>query len=131
MNAIPLAFVYALVDGEGKPRYVGSTTDPKARLKYHWSHRRNPQSPVNTWLSELDEPPGVELLAAVPHDQRLTVEGRLTDLLRESGAPLLNVISGGSTLTGWHHTPEAKARISRSIRETLARKRAERAAAVS
>ncbi|WP_430378428.1 GIY-YIG nuclease family protein [Streptomyces sp. B1-3] len=130
MSALPVAFVYALMDADGAPRYVGSTADPEARLRYHWSHRRDPRKAVNTWLGRLPEPPTIELLAVVPHDQRLAVEERLTDLFRESGAPLLNVVSGGAALTGWHHGPETRAKIAAGVRAHWARKRAERGSVI-
>ncbi|MGV9243577.1 NUMOD3 domain-containing DNA-binding protein [Streptomyces sp. NPDC003710] len=90
MNALPMAFIYALVDAKGTPRYVGSTVDVEARLRYHWSHRRQPRHVVSAWLNQLDEPPLIAVLQGVAPEDRYGAEADWTLYLRKLGHPLLN-----------------------------------------
>lgn len=96
MNPAPIVFIYALVDAKGVPRYVGSTVDPEARLKYHWSHRRQARHVVSLWLKGLDGPPLIAVLQGVASEGRYEAEADWTLLLRRLGHPLLNK-HGGAT----------------------------------
>ncbi|WP_019066154.1 NUMOD3 domain-containing DNA-binding protein [Streptomyces hokutonensis] len=90
MKEASIAFVYALIDAKGTPRYVGSTVDVEARLRYHWSHRRQQRHVVSSWLNELDEPPLIAVLRGVAPEDRYAAEADWTLYLRRLGYPLLN-----------------------------------------
>jgi len=62
----PETFIYALLDVDGTPRYVGKTMTPRKRLTEHWFSRHgrhgNGQTAVARWLATLVEPPVMEIL---------------------------------------------------------------------
>ncbi|MEU0752003.1 hypothetical protein [Streptomyces albogriseolus] len=118
-----LAYIYALIDDEGRARYIGHTGKPlngtQSRAYVHWAHRkldddrRNPR--LNAWLRTLDQPPQALVLDAVPYAQRFESEGFWTHCFRWAlGNQLLNIS------TGSEHAPETRARISEGKRRAHA-----------
>ncbi|GHG15413.1 hypothetical protein GCM10018777_31440 [Streptomyces albogriseolus] len=119
MNTQPeagrLAYIYALIDDQGRARYIGHTGKPlngtQSRAYVHWAHRkldddrRNPR--LNAWLRTLDAPPQALALAAVPYAQRFTAETAWTHFFRwATGEQLLNINAGNQKV------PEVIARVS-------------------
>lgn len=127
MNTQPdtgrLSFVYALIDDDGRARYIGQTSRPLegrlGRPNVHYRHRyldadrRNPG--LNAWLRTLDAPPQAIVLEVVPYAQRLKAEAFWTHCFRWAlGDQLLNISSGSE------HAPETRARISEGKRRAHA-----------
>lgn len=93
------ADVYVILDGDGKPRYVGQSTQLKARIKAHHDVHQGHVPPNDTavcqWLSTLDETPRVHVLQrAVPFERRHAVEAYWITVLSQGGADLLNTVTG-------------------------------------
>ena len=66
-----LAYVYAVLDVDRRPRYVGHSGDPEHRVRVHWVQRRNAyrnrENPgFYGWLQSLPCHPGYCILAVVP-----------------------------------------------------------------
>jgi hypothetical protein len=122
------AYVYAVLDVDGRPRYVGHSLDPEQRVYSHWRHRRTPlRNRENLgfygWLQSLACRPQYCILAVVPFADRYTAEHRWTDLLRQSaGIELLNINSGArlhpdhvARMHAAAKTPQARAKLSASL----------------
>jgi hypothetical protein len=77
--------IYALLDDDGQPRYVGKSVSATSRTKTHWSQRFRRSTPVSDWLKTLTDMPEVVILQIVPAGQGDDVErywvGRFGDLL--------------------------------------------------
>ncbi|MGA5435456.1 hypothetical protein ACPCIZ_12780 [Streptomyces cellulosae] len=111
MNTQPeagrLAYIYALIDDEGRARYIGHTGRPLeghlGRPSVHFRHRfldadrRNPR--LNAWLREYGATHGAKpryiALEAVPYEQRFKAEAAWTHAFRwVYGEELLNINAG-------------------------------------
>lgn len=127
--------IYALLDPDGTPRYVGSSQNLAARVANHWSARLHPERQSNqryaTWLASLDECGvrfGVKVLEEAPHELRYEAEARWVADLREQGHDLLNINTGAkraqsvtqaasaSAATSWQD-PEVRQRRQEGMRE--------------
>lgn len=142
--------IYALLDAENRPRYVGCTSltlGERARL--HYSNRFRYNTPLARWLDTLTEPPGTWLIQEVSFEQGWNAEKYWIDLLRQVPCvELLNTMAqhgGGlpgrmmsdafrdkmsklakeriadgtlimpNSQPGWHHSSEAKEKISQGL----------------
>lgn len=94
-------FIYALLDPrDGKPHYVGCTTNPEARYQDHAYCNGRKQAPLTRWLKKLKQygtGPQMTILETVT----VSVDSRNKDpyqrefewirKLRDHGVPLLNI----------------------------------------
>ena len=121
--------MYAVLDVDGRPRYVGHSRDAEQRVRLHWKHRRNPyrnrENPgFYGWLQSLASRPQHCVLAVIPFADRYEAEHQWTDLLRQSpGIELLNINSGArldpahlARMQAAARTPEAVARMRTSLK---------------
>ena len=124
-----VAYVYAVLDADAKPCYVGHSRDAEQRVRMHWKHRRNTRRNRENpgfygWLQSLASRPQYCVLAVVPYADRYKAERQWTDLLRQSpGIELLNINSGAhldpdhlARLHAASRTPEAVAQIRASLK---------------
>ncbi|MFF3690688.1 hypothetical protein [Streptomyces sp. NPDC002187] len=119
----PIVRLYALLDIDGRRRYIGISGDPQRRSYDHWANRRNPvvqrKNPaLCAWLDTLDGPPAVLDLGPVAYEQRHVVEGACVLAHRSAGCNLLNV------RIGMRQPFETRVRISLGMRRFRARQRA-------
>jgi hypothetical protein len=115
--------IYALLDHQGCPRYVGWSRDPAARVAMHWRHRgkkdRYRQNPaLAEWLQGMLLPPDWRVLATVPWADRYQQE-RAWTVRVAAKHQLLNISYGAAPL----HRPPLTAEHRAKIRAGLARRR--------
>lgn len=100
MSPDAMVYIYALLDPDGTPRYVGHSKNPAQRARDHRSHRHNKylaakyNPPFSAWLDSLPGCPAYRIIAAVARADRFKWEKFYTDRLRQAGAELLNIASG-------------------------------------
>lgn len=85
--------IYALLDHDGRCRYIGKANDPQARLRSHMRDARRRDTPLYRWIRKNGEPQMVVVVENSEdwrRDERLVIAG-----LREQGERLLNVADGG------------------------------------
>jgi hypothetical protein len=71
------AFVHALLDADGRPRYVAQSKDVRARVAEHWKTRRRPPTrnrAFYAWLCSLGLRPECRVIAQVPYADRYKQE---------------------------------------------------------
>ena len=88
-------YIYALSDGSGRPRYVGQTQDPKARLCVHKYYRGPKTTPVKRWLARLKEEgrePVMKILLACEENQADELELKVIQLFARRDPTLLNKV---------------------------------------
>jgi len=110
-------WIYALLDGENRPRYVGVSKDPATRARLHFGQRFKRNTPVARWLRTLELKPDCWLIEEVPAEQAYEAETYWIRLLRQvPGVELLNqVASHGDVWRGQHLPAEMRAKISASL----------------
>jgi hypothetical protein len=107
--------IYALLDESRKPRYVGACKDAIARCQSHWYQRNRRETPVALWLRMLDNRPEVWIIQEVDSDKVWEAETYWINLLRATGADLLNLSEKmGFTSTSGNLSPETRGKISRA-----------------
>lgn len=96
-------FIYALCEPDtGAVRWVGTSTNPMIRRGTHIAdakRNRGRNRAKNDWIMGLlarNLRPSLLVLESVPADSWQEAEQRWVTLYREQGAPLLNVLPGGS-----------------------------------
>lgn len=108
--------IYALLDQNGYPRYIGKTAkdDIAERLRNHLKDRTKCHRV--SWLKSLKGyVPKVEVLEEFDNEiDALEGEKQLISLLRYLGADLTNQTDGGEGVSGYQHTRETRAKMSRS-----------------
>lgn len=117
------ADIYALLDSDGNPRYVGHSKDVSERLRVHWKHRirtgrYNPA--FSEWLCSLDSPPAYRVIARVAYADRCKWEAFYTARLRER-FDLLNINTGAqpahmARFMAASHSPETWAKMTATKR---------------
>jgi hypothetical protein len=84
--------IYALLDPDRKPRYVGRSVSAATRAKTHWSQRSRRQTAVARWLRDLDRPPELWIIQDVPAATAAEAEVYWIGLLANiPGIELLNI----------------------------------------
>lgn len=90
-----------LIQSHRKVRYVGSTSDLiKHRIRLHWVQKEYRTTQLAGWLRSLSEPPDYWVIQEVCDESRWQAEEYWTDLIRDTGADLLNQFSGRHTAGG-------------------------------
>lgn len=88
-----MCFVYGLIDGFGKVRYIGQTkTTLKRRLALHFKSAEKDNSPVCRWIRSTH---GVEIFMIDSNATWDVSEILYIDQYRRAGHELLNVTRGG------------------------------------
>lgn len=84
--------VYALIDADGRWRYVGRSTSPTRRLTQHLGEARTiPRTPLHHWLRTLQSPPDLSVLELIaPGESGRDAEKRWIETALARGEPLLN-----------------------------------------
>lgn len=97
-------YIYALLDIDGTPRYVGQTKNVHVRLRNHWGSRHHaaerPTRRLGAWLASLEQKPAISVLEIVDCDRGFEAEAAWTVRFREQGHDLFNVSTGASISPG-------------------------------
>jgi hypothetical protein len=106
-------FIYSLSDPRtGQVRYIGKANDPKIRLYGHIDSRRLlKKTPKNAWLRELIAnglQPTIDILETTDLACWQDREQRWISAMRDAGASLTNITSGGEGTEGYRHSQESK-----------------------
>lgn len=108
--------VYALMDPNGYPRYIGKTAQSEIneRLRNHLKDKTKCRRV--SWLKSLKGVvPKVEILAELANEKdALEEEKYLISLFRYLGADLTNQTDGGDGISGYRHTRETRDKMSKS-----------------
>ena len=114
-------YIYALVDANGRVRYVGKTYDVRGRLVGHRRMARYTAraSPVYAWLRGVEAPPTAVILQTVSADDAARAEREWILRMRsiaDPTAPLLNIRPGLPTaLRGKPKTREHRDAIAAAV----------------
>lgn len=88
-----LCFVYGLIDGFGKVRYIGQTrTSLTKRLERHFADADSGNSPVCRWIRTT---PGIQIFMIDSNATWDVSEILWIDRYKRDGHDLLNVVRGG------------------------------------
>jgi hypothetical protein len=114
--------IYVLSEPNGPIRYVGKTIKSLSnRLSQHLSvARHGHKNHKYDWLRSMKLVVDIDLVAEVPGDG-CREETELIAGLRKLGIRLVNGTTGGEGATGYHHTPEARAKISAALKVRVRR----------
>lgn len=139
-TTLKITFIYALCEpGTRTVRYIGKANDPKKRLRQHLTKSVRAKTHLGCWLRSLaGETPNLVILREVPELQWEIAEERYIRLAKGCGMGLVNATDGGEGLNnpssetrakigaantgeksgmfGKHHTPEARAKASASLK---------------
>lgn len=89
-----LCFVYGLIDGFGKIRYVGQTrTSLAKRLERHFADAEKANSPVCRWIRST---PGIQIFMIDSNATWDVSEILWIDRYKRDGHDLVNVVRGGN-----------------------------------
>jgi group I intron endonuclease len=111
-----MMYIYGLQDPETKRvRYVGVSNNPQRRFKAHLKPESAKFSHKDNWITSLKKRgllPTLFIIQEVADDSWGLVEQQWIKHYRLNGEPLTNLANGGQGATGYHHTEEAKKRMS-------------------
>lgn len=113
-QAVPSVLIYALIDGERRPRYVGQTKlTLHQRLQRHLSLARSGRwdRDLDRWLRS-DDSVSITILRHCVSSDADECERFWIAWFRQGGENLFNISRGGKRGGGFPHTDAAKAKVS-------------------
>ena len=116
--------IYVLIDpNTHEYRYVGKTTKAASfRLSGHLADaKRGLKSHKNNWIRKLlksGDVPEIKVITTCESESELNeLEKTYIKEFREKGYPLTNGTDGGEGISGWHHSAETRAKLSKAARK--------------